>query len=301
MCVEEIIDKLSQEEIFIDRSKSTAEMSFLEIGGKSKLVVYPRNKNQLLKVLKLLKRCCAKFSIVGNCSNVFFDSEGYNGVIVSTKLLDDIRIEGKQLEAFCGALVTDCALKAMNESLSGMEFLCGIPGSVGGAVYMNAFAYGEEISNIFSKCEAYDLDKEVVVELAKSDLNFIAKGSTFSKNRNLIIMSVEFNLQFSDKLKIREAMLKNSLRRIKSQPLELGNCGSTFKRPKNSYASKIIDELGFKGKRVGGAMVSQKHAGFIVNFDNASSNDVLTLMENIKTKTKTALGICLEQEIIFLE
>ena len=301
MWAEKIIKELDAENILYKRDFLTAQISYLEIGGAARIVVYPKNKKEMITVLDLINRNQIKFAVIGNCSNTFFASNGYNGIVVCTKLFSEICVCKNNIFASCGALISDCSVLAMNSSLGGMEFLCGIPGSVGGAVRMNSAAYGGQISNVVCECEAYDLKREETVILSKNEIRFVDKGSVFSENSHLILLSVKFELNFACMKKIKQNMLEDSLKRINSQPLDMGNCGSTFKRPPNSYASKIIDELHLKGVVVGDAMVSNKHAGFIVNLGNATSDDVLNLINIIKNKAGNLLNVHLEPEIIFVE
>lgn len=301
MILDEIVDYLSCNGVSFEQNYSTSKLSFLEIGGPARLVAFPKSKYELCKLLNKLTHKAIKFMVIGNCSNVFFSSFGYDGVVISTRLLNEIHISGNSIEALCGALVTDCAVLSMSFGLSDLEFLCGIPGSVGGAVYMNSCAYDGKISSVVAECEAYDILENKIINLTNEELCFSDKKSIFSGDPNLIILSVKFKLKNENINLIKKRMLEISLKRIKSQPLELGNCGSTFKRPLNLYASKIIDDLNLKGLSIGGAMVSKKHAGFIVNFNTASSKDVVELIEKIREEALDKLGVLLEQEIIFVE
>lgn len=296
-----VLEYLRKNGVEFEQNYQTSKISSFEIGGNSRFMIFPKSVEELCDLVRFLNENKFKFYIVGNCTNVFFADKGYDGALISTKFINKIKVNADILSAECGALITDCAVMAMKFSLTGMEFLCGIPGSVGGAIFMNCSAFNKSISNVLLRSEVYDLKKNKVLSLNFNEHNFAEKSSVFLENKNLILLSASFKLKKEFKPKIYKKMNEISVKRIKSQPLEFGNCGSTFKRPLNCYASKLIDELGLKGFQIGGAKISNKHAGFIVNIDQATSFDVVCLIESVRSKVYDKTGIYLEQEIILVE
>ncbi len=279
----------------------TYKISSFELGGNARIVAFPGSTNDFCDLMCFLKKINMRYYILGNASNTFFSENGYDGVIISTKHLDKIFCDGNRICAMCGVQITDLSVLALKNSLTGLEFCFGIPGSVGGAVFMNASAFDASISDVVLESEILDISngKRYVINL--SEHSFEKKSSIFSKNKNLALLSTSFILRDGDKLNIYSTMKKIALKRIASQPLEGGNCGSTFKRPPNAYASKLIDEAGLKGTKIGGVAISKKHAGFIVNFGDGTSNDAISLIEHIKAKVQNKFNITLEEEIIFVE
>ncbi len=286
--------------IYFEKNFPTSKMSSFEIGGNAKIVVFPKTINEFCNIIKIIRQFDGKFYIVGNCTNVFFSDLGFDGILISTKCLKSTTIDGNYLVASAGALITDCAILSMSNNLSGLEFLSGIPGTVGGAIYMNSSAYDSSVGDIVESCKVYDAENDEIIELNSKQLCFSKKTSIFSKNRNLVLLNAKFNLSCGKAQEIRQTMLQFSLKRINSQPLEFGSCGSAFKRPLKTYASKLIDDLELKGFKIGGAEISKKHAGFIVNSDNATSDDVLALISEIRKRVLREFNIFLEQEIIFV-
>ncbi len=301
MSINSLISFLDFNQIKYKRDYLTSNLTYLEVGGYANVVIFPKSLDDFSVVLKYCHEKSIKFGIVGNGSNTFFLDSGYDGVIISTKLLDRIEIKNNRIFAQCGALVTDCTIEAMQNGLSGMEFLCGIPGTIGGAITMNASAYEKSISSIVYRSIVLDLNNGIIEAIDCTMHEFDKKYSIFSINKGLVILSTEFTLMPSSREEIYSKMLEISKKRIRSQPLNLPSCGSTFKRPQNSYASKLIDLASLKGHSVGGAEISKKHAGFLVNVNNASSQNVLDLIEQTKSIIFSDFGIELEEEILLLK
>ena len=201
----------------------------------------------------------------------------------------------------CGRPLTELASDTgKRHSLTGLEFTYGIPGSVGGAVYMNAGAYGGEMSNVVVESEYYDTEKDIIVKIDSSSHEFSYRHSIFHDHPEYIILSSTLSLKAGDAEEIFNAMAKNMSSRREKQPLEYPNAGSTFKRPEGHFAGKLIEDAGLKGYSIGGAQVSEKHAGFLINRGGATSSDVLSLMEYIKNTVKEKYGVELESEIIYI-
>ncbi|MCD7944049.1 MAG: UDP-N-acetylmuramate dehydrogenase [Clostridia bacterium] len=270
------------------------------IGGVVCAVVYPKSVDALVRLLQMLLTCDVKHTVIGRGSNILVADDGYDGVFVMTGQLKKIKIDGSTLTAECGAPITQCALLAKDAGLSGLEFAYGIPGSVGGAVYMNAGAYGGEIKDIFSECVLYDERIDETITRGSALMDFSYRESAL-KHDKLILLSASFTLASDDPESIMQRMTANMNARREKQPLEYPSAGSVFKRCAGYYTAKLIDEAGLKGCRIGGAEVSEKHAGFIVNRGGATANDVLYLIKLITNRIYELHGITLEREIIYLD
>ena len=292
---------LTSHNILFEQNYYTYKLSSFRSGGKAKIIIFPKTLEEFCDILKKAKALNCKFIVLGNGTNVVFNDFGYNGAIISTRFLDYVEIKGSKMKAFCGALLADCTIFAMRKSLSGMESLFGIPASIGGAIFMNSSAYGMEISELVEKCGVYDIENDEMLILDREAMCFGAKRSILSEKRNLILLYAIFNLSYGNLIDIKGKMLELTFKRIKSQPLDLPSCGSAFKRPQNFYASKLIDEGGLKGLKIGGAQISLKHAGFIINVNNAKSKDLLKLLDKTRLKILTKYKVSLEQEIIFVD
>ena len=256
--------------------------SSFKIGGPAAVMVFPHSKDELISVLNIANMLNVKYVVVGNGSNILFDDSGYDGVVISTIRMRMTKVTENVIWAECGASLTAMAVSAMKNSLTGLEFAYGIPGSCGGAVFMNAGAYGSEISAVIDSAECYDVESNTIVTLANPELDLSYRHSVLMDKNNLIILSATFILAPGDRAIIGDIMAQNQISREQKQPLNEPNAGSIFKRHDKFIVSKIIDECGLKGYRVGGAKVSEKHAGFIVNCGSATSSDVLDLIAHIK-------------------
>ena len=234
--------------------------------------------------------------VLGKGSNILVRDSGIRGVVVSTEKLDKITVDGNKLICQSGASFTYAAIVARDNGLSGLTFAYGIPGSVGGAVYMNAGAYGGQISDVVVKTTYYDAENDEVRECEEH--NFGYRESVFKENRSWYIISSEFELTPGDPATIKAEMDDYMERRRSKQPLEFPSAGSTFKRYPGHFTGQLIEESGLKGARVGGAEVSTKHAGFVINRDNATADDVLNLIDHIKSVIKNNYGFELECEVI---
>lgn len=268
------------------------------VGGIAKAIVFPDTLNKFCKIISFVKDKI-KFFVLGKGTNCYFN-EYYDGVIISTVMLDGITLKDNKIITKCGTSLTRCAVYAYEKELTGIEFLYGIPGSVGGGVYMNASAFGGMVSDFVCECTVYDINSNKIFVISKNELKFNLKHSLFME-KSLYALEVTFSLKYGNKKEINDLMNRYMKKRIDTQPLNLPNAGSTFKRPKNSYASQLIDEAGLKGCRIGDAEVSTKHAGFIVNRGNATARDVNLLINIIKKEIYNKFSVELEEEIIFVE
>lgn len=267
----------------------------MEVGGPAELLVLPGNEEEVSGLLKILKEEGLPYYVKGNGSNLIFHDEGYQGVIVEMMRMKEICCDGEEIFAQCGAMLKEIAGTALENSLSGFEFASGIPGSLGGAVTMNAGAYGGEMKDIITEVRLLDKNGSVLVKSCR-EMEFGYRHSICSSG-DYVVLGAKFRLQKGDPEKIREKMEDLSLQRKEKQPLEYPSCGSTFKRPEGYFAGKLIMDAGLKGYRIGGAQVSEKHAGFIINRENATASDVLALIEHVQKEVFRQFGVELKCEV----
>jgi UDP-N-acetylmuramate dehydrogenase len=268
--------------------------SFL-IGGPANIII-PQDIDDLKNILKLSSENNIPVTIIGNGTNLLVSDNGIEGIVIKIKdCLDNLLINKQRGFAGAGGLLLKLSEVVANRGLSGLEFAIGIPGTVGGAVVMNAGAHGGEMSDVITKVKVMDFKGEIN-ELSKDDLEFGYRKSKL-QNRDLIALEVAVELKNDDVEKIKEKMAKHLEWRKKNQPIDIPNAGSIFKNQENYYASRLIDSAGCKGMRIGDAQVSELNANFIVNTDNAAARDVLDLMEKIQDTVFKKYGIKLVQEI----
>lgn len=281
-----------------DPAASLAAMTSFKTGGPA-AAVHPLTVPAAAKLYAALKREKIPVFILGGGTNVIARDEGYGGVIFSTSRLRGVSASGSVLTAECGAPVTALAAAAWKNGLTGAEFLYGIPGTAGGAVFMNAGAYGGETKDICTRVLAVSPDGELC-EFSGAECDFSYRHSVFCDN-GYLILSADFALKKGDPAAIRERMDDLMSRRRSKQPLEYPSAGSTFKRCEGRFTAQVIDELGLKGTRVGGAMVSEKHAGFIINYDRATSADIFALIEEVKRVVWEKEKLPIECEVRVIE
>ena len=290
----------SDNNIKIKENEPLCLHSTFKIGGNARIFAVPQSIDALIFLMETAKKLDVRAYIVGNGSNILFDDAGFDGVVISTSGLNSIVVEGDIITAECGAMLSACAVKAKDAGLSGMECLFGIPGSVGGAVFMNAGAYGGEMKDIVIETTYLDVNDFTLHTVKGDDHEFGYRQSIFKSNGG-IILNTSMKLKPADKNVICAAMDDYKERRITKQPLEFPSAGSTFKRYPGRYTGQMIEESGLKGRSIGGAQVSEKHAGFVINRENASSKDVLELIETIKQTIRENYGIDIETEVIYVK
>lgn len=273
--------------------------STFKIGGPASYAVFPQNVDEMASLCSLCRSISVPFIVIGNGSNLLFDDSGYEGVVIFTGELKTISIDGTTVFAECGVSLTHLSSVCGKEGLSGLEFAYGIPGSLGGAVYMNAGAYGGEMKDVIVSVDYYDLDSDELGSFECEECAFEYRGSIFNRS-NKIILSATLSLVCADKDEIKRQMDEYMTSRKEKQPLNFPSAGSTFKRYPGYFTAKLIDEASLKGFSVGGAQVSPKHAGFVVNTGNATSDDVKALIEHIKAVIKEKVGIDIECEVKFI-
>ncbi len=278
---------------YIGISEPLARFTTFRIGGPADFYFEPEDKEDLLNLIKYLKEINYPFIIIGNGSNVLISDEGFRGVAINLESgFNQINVNGNRVYAESGIRLSKFVDTCIEHSLVGVENLAGIPGTLGGAILMNAGAYGGEISDYILTVEVlHDNDYKF---LQKEDCGFAYRKSNLEGK---IIISAEFELPTGDKEKAKERRKELLLRRNETQPVEFPNAGSIFKNPSGDYAGRLIEEAGLKGLVIGGAKVSEKHANFIINFNNASAKDVIALMKIIQEKVLEKFGVLLEPEI----
>ena len=292
---------LLAEELKIKYSKNEAmslHTSF-KIGGEADIMLYPENEEQLLSLLSLAKAKGIPTFILGKGSNLLVSDKGIEGAVISTTSMQNITlISDTEIKAEAGASLAALCRFARDNSLGGLEFAFGIPGTVGGALYMNAGAYGGDMSMVVKSAVSINGENKLLSRNT-DEMELGYRKSIYDQNSE-VITSVVFSLCKGNKDEISEAMDTFMAKRKNSQPLDFPSAGSTFKRPEGYYAAALIDECGLKGYSVGGAEVSVKHAGFVINKDNATCEDVLGLISDIKKIVKEKRGVDLHTEVIHI-
>lgn len=283
---------------------SMKDYTSFKVGGNADILVEPKNQNELIKVIKYLSALNTKqqdsqipYIVIGNGSNIIVRDGGFRGVIVVvSQAISGCYFEGTQVKADAGILLSALAKKAADRGLTGMEPVSGIPGSLGGAVFMNAGAYGGEMKDIIKSVNAYDpiLNEIETIEVDEMDLSY--RHSAFQSNGK-IILDVTLSLDKGNPEEIKDAMRKLNEKRNAKQPVNMPSAGSFFKRPEGHYAGGLIEEAGLKGLKKGGAQISELHAGFMVNAGGATASDIEDLMQVVRATVFEKSGVMLEPEV----
>ena len=272
-----------------------------QIGGKCIALIEPKKVEDIIEAIKICRENNLKFFVIGNGSNLLVPDDGYNGVIIKIKSeFSNIQVEGECLIAHSGAKLSEVYTVAYENSLTGFEFASGIPGTIGGAIFMNAGAYGGEMKDIVESVEVLDLDNYEVKELKNEELDFSYRKSIIQR-KNYIVLTIKLKLKKGNKEEIKAVYEDLRERRNSKQPLNFGSAGSTFKRPEGHFASKLIEDAGLKGYHINDAWVSEKHSGFIVNKGNASYNEVMELIEYVQKVVFEKFEVKLETEVRILK
>lgn len=268
-------------------------------GGPASLFIRPENKDQLAEVMALIKKLGAEFFVLGNGSNLLVSDEGFDGVVISLSKMNDIHLEGdKDIYAEAGAMNSQIATFARDNGLKNFEFAAGIPGTIGGAMIMNAGAYGGEMKLVTKSVTVLSPEGEIMV-LDNASMEFGYRASAI-KGRGYIVVSVLLSLKKGDKETITQNMQELAAKRREKQPLEFPSAGSTFKRPEGYFAGKLIEDAGLRGFSVGNAAVSEKHCGFVINKGNATSAEIYELICEVRKRVYENSGVTLEPEVIML-
>ena len=296
MISDNLLSMLDEQNIQYRQNILLRPFSTFRIGGSGEIGIFPDTKEKLIRAIEACISHSVTYRIIGKGSNLLLPDGYTEGAFVFTEAMRKITVTENTVTADAGASLAALSTVAAENSLEGLEFAKGIPGSVGGGVYMNAGAYGGELSAALVSSVAYDIDAKRIVTLSHSEHNFSYRHSVYME-KNLVCLSATFALENGDRTEIEEKMREYAHSRREKQPLELPSAGSYFKRPEGHFAGKLIEDCGLKGLRVGDAAVSEKHAGFIVNLGNATAEDVLALEEKIKTAVKEKYGVTLEREV----
>ena len=291
--IENLKEILNEDDIKINEPMKN--YTSFKVGGVADYMVIPRNYDQVVNVIDICKQYNVTYFIVGNGSNLVVKDGGFRGLIINLSKLSEVRVEEQRITAQSGALLSVVSKMALKESLKGMEFASGIPGSIGGAVAMNAGAYNGEISQVIESALIIDRDGNLK-ELSREQLNLSYRNSTILEN-GYIVIEATFNLEKGEYDVIKNRMDDLNFRRRDKQPLEYPSAGSTFKRPEGYFAAKLIEDSGLKGVSVGGAEVSVKHSGFIINKGNATASDILELIKMVQDTVKEKFDVELSTEV----
>lgn len=268
-----------------------------KVGGKTKAIVYPDSVDNLIKLLKELKSLNENYKIIGKGSNLIFSSKDYDGVLINLEELKTFKIDGNIVTAEAGVSTVKLALETAKNNLSGLEFASGIPGTIGGGVFMNAGAYNSDFSNVIKEVKYLDQDFNIKV-IQNKDMKFSYRDSIFKEKKDMIIIEATMELNPKPYSEINEIILSRREKRIATQPLEYPSAGSVFRNPELAPAGKLIEDIGLKGYQIGGAKISEKHANFIINDGDATGEDIKALIDYIKEKVKNEYNVdlYLEQE-----
>ncbi len=293
-CLLNIIDKNN---IKIDEPMSK-HISF-KVGGPADILVKPNTEEELLEIVKLIKKENVPYLIIGNGSNLLVKDGGIRGIVIElSDNFNNFEIKGEKVYIQSGALLSVVGKAVLREELKGFEFAAGIPGTLGGAIAMNAGAYGGEMKHIVESVRLMDMDGNIF-ELSNEEMKFDYRKSILT-NENYIVLSAIIKLEKGNYDEIKAVMSDFTQRRVTKQPLSLPSAGSTFKRPVGHFAGKLIEDSGLRGLTLRGAQVSEKHCGFVVNIGNATAKDLLDLMYVVKSTVNAKYGVMLEEEVKIL-
>lgn len=276
---------------------SLKEYTTYKVGGIARYMIFPKNIDSLVEVIRLLKKNKIKHMVLGKGSNVLFSDNVYEGVIIKLDSFDSIEWRENKLIVGAGVSLMKVALMSTRKGLSGLEFATGIPGSIGGAIYMNAGAYKSDMGYVVSSIKVLT-PKLRVITMVNKELDFHYRTSFLKTHPGYICLEATIKLKPGNKEEIEELVQERKKRRLETQPLEYPSAGSVFRNPEGLFAGKLIEDLGYKGLVKGGAMISDKHANFIINYDHASAQDIKDLIEFAKeeVKEKNHIDLKVEQE-----
>ena len=285
---------IAKDSILIDEPMS--RHTTFRVGGPADFFVTPKAKEEVRDVIRICKEAGMPYYIIGNGSNLLVSDAGYRGVIVQIyKEMNEVKVEGDLVKAQAGALLSGIAAKALGAELSGFEFASGIPGTIGGACVMNAGAYGGEMKDVLEFVTVLTGEGKII-ELGRNELELGYRTSVIAK-KGYIVLGAVLKLERGDGEKIKTYMDELKEKRVTKQPLEYPSAGSTFKRPEGYFAGKLFEDAGLRGFQVGGAQVSEKHCGFVINRDHATAADIMELMRQVQIRVKENSGVDLEPEV----
>lgn len=293
----EILKQIKEELAGIDIlfNEPLKQYTYTKVGGAADYLAFPRNQYELKRIVTFANAQEIPWMVLGNSSNIIVRDGGIEGFVIMFDHFHDVRVNGYVIEAEAGAKLIDVTHVARYHSLTGFEFACGIPGSIGGAVYMNAGAYGGEIAHILQSCKVLTPEGEIKT-LTAEELAFGYRHSKIQETGDVVI-SAKFALAPGNYDQIDQEMARLTHLREMKQPLEYPSCGSVFKRPVGHFAGQLISEAGLKGHRIGGVEVSEKHAGFMINVDHGTAKDYEDLIAHVIATVEKSAGVSLEREV----
>lgn len=290
---EDLVKNLPELDLLFD--EPLMNYTFTKTGGPADVLVFPKTKNEVKEIVDYCRIHGLPWLVLGNASNLIVQDGGIRGVVLILTEMNAIQVEGSMVVAEAGAKLIDTTYVALDASLTGFEFACGIPGSIGGAVYMNAGAYGGEIKDVFAEVDVLLADGSMKT-LSNEEMDFSYRHSIIQE-LNGIILEARFQLTAGDFEMIKGRMTELTELRQSKQPLEYPSCGSVFKRPVGHYTGQLIQQAGLQGLKWGGAQISEKHAGFIVNINHATATDYTELIAHIQEVIKEKFDVTLETEV----
>lgn len=301
MCMEETIRKIEQANIGkMERNVSLNKYTTYKVGGIASAVVYPKSVEHLIALLKILKADQIPYKLLGNGSNLLFSDHTYEGVLIRLAEFDEVEfLNATKIRVGAGYSLMKLSLLTAKKGLTGLEFASGIPGTVGGGVFMNAGAYKRDMGYIVQEVKVLTSDLRVIT-LENKELNFHYRTSFLQKHPDFICLEVIIRLEKGERVVIEEVIRERRKRRVESQPLEFPSAGSVFRNPEGYFAGQLIEDSGLKGLKIGGAMVSNKHANFIVNYDHATGQDIKNLIDLVHDKVleNYKVDMKIEQEFV---
>lgn len=288
--LEKIVDKAN-----ISVNEYLRNHTYTRLGGQADFFLTPTTPEEVQRIVKFCKLNGVPLTLIGNGSNLIVKDGGIRGVVLSLKNFNKITVKGTTVLAESGAAIISTSRAALDARLTGLEFACGIPGTVGGALFMNAGAYGGEVKDVLESCLVVDKNGDLIKRTA-SELDLSYRHSNISEKGD-IVLEATFQLKPGNYEEIKAVMDDLTFKRESKQPLEYPSCGSVFKRPPGYFAGKLIQDSNLQGTRIGGAEVSKKHAGFIVNIDNATASEYISLIEHVQKTVKEKFEVSLEREV----
>lgn len=282
-----------------DENESIKKLTSYKVGGKAKLVVYPKDEEKLMALITYLKNNSITYKVIGNGSNLLFSDKDYNGVLIKLTNFDNCEIRGTTVKVGAGYSLVKLSLQTAKESLTGLEFASGIPGTVGGAVFMNAGAYKSDMGYVVRNVRVLTPEMQIIT-LSNAEMKFHYRTSFLKTHPDYICLGCTISLKRGKRAAIEDVIKERRKRRLASQPLEYPSAGSVFRNPPDKFSGELIESAGLKGKTIGGATVSKKHANFIVNKNKAKAKDIKDLMELVKKEVKDKYNIELKEEQEFV-
>ncbi|EKF52208.1 UDP-N-acetylmuramate dehydrogenase [Lactococcus garvieae] len=282
-------------ELLVKYDEPLSNYTYTKVGGPADFLAFPASSDELVELLDLARAADTPITVLGNASNLIVRDGGIRGLVILLEKMNHVKVENQVITAEAGAKLIDTTYVALDYALTGFEFACGIPGSIGGAVYMNAGAYNGEISHVLLSCTV--IDKKGNLRVLQADEMKFGYRYSVIREEDLIVVSAQFELQTGDATVIKAEMDRLTGLRESKQPLEFPSCGSVFKRPAGHFAGQLIQEAGMQGHRIGGVEVSKKHAGFMVNVDKGTATDYENLIAFVIEHVKENSGLTLEAEV----